>query len=210
MVVRLAWSQLPLHRPNCLESLSRQWSLENISLQHALSQSGLVGPSLDSQELHVSHNPLHDLVHGTSAVMADFGQTDFGQPFLLPNLAKPTLARVSVLVVWPTLAKTDFGQTDFGQIEFDLLCGVLVLCCVVCCLSGVGTVSRYSGVSCVGVGFKVWFGQPFPGPPFPWTALPLDRPSPGPPFPWTALPLDRPKFRRRGFTRQPESPNVHI
>ena len=38
------------------------------------------------------------------------------------------------------------------------------------------------------------------GPPFPWTALPLDRPSPGPPFPWTALPLtavplDRPKFR---------------
>ena len=33
-----------------------------------------------------------------------------------------------------------------------------------------------------------------------WTALPLDRPSPGPPFPWTALPLtavplDRPKFR---------------
>ena len=46
-------------------------------------------------------------------------------------------------------------------------------------------VSRFqSGGSCVGVGFKVWFGPPFPGPPFP-----------GPPFPWTALPLDRPKFR---------------
>ena len=42
--------------------------------------------------------------------MADFGQTDFGQPFWRPNLA-----RVSVLVVWQTLAKTDFGQTDFGQ-----------------------------------------------------------------------------------------------
>ena len=25
--------------------------------------------------------------------------------------------------------------------------------------------------------------------------LPLDPPFPGPPFPWTALPLDRPKFR---------------
>ena len=43
--------------------------------------------------------------------MADFGQTDFGQPFLRPSLAKPTLARISVSVVLPTLAKTDFGQT---------------------------------------------------------------------------------------------------
>ena len=90
--------------------------------------------------------------------------SDFGQPFLLPTLAK-----------------------------FDLLC------CVVCCLSGV--LFHF-----MGVGFKVWFGPPFspfpwtalpldfpsPGPPFPRTALPLDRPSPGPPFPWTALPLDRP------------------
>ena len=47
-------------------------------------------------------------------VMADFGQTDFGQPslaspFWRPSLAKPTLASVSVLVVWPTLANTDFG-----------------------------------------------------------------------------------------------------
>ena len=142
----------------------------------------------------------------------DFGQTDFGQLFLLPSLAKPTLARVSVLVVWPTLAKTDFGQTDFGQnrlwakptlgktdfgqtdfgpnptlakptlAKTSLICCVLCLCCVVCCLCGVGTVSRcQNGVSCEGLGFKVWFG-----PPFPWTALPLDRPSPGPPFPWTA------------------------
>ena len=114
-----------------------------------------------------------------------------------PTLAKPTLARVSVSVVWPTLAKTDFGQTDFGQnrpnlwpkptgqtdfAKSGLICCVLchvVLCCVVCCLSGVGTVSRYSGVSCVGVGFKVWFG-----PPFPWTAqnFALFLPSPAAKF----------------------------
>ena len=44
--------------------------------------------------------------------------------------------------------------------------------CVVCVAWVL--VSRFqSGVSCVGVGFKVWFGPPF-------------RPSPGPPFPWTA------------------------
>ena len=69
--------------------------------------------------------------------MADFGQTDFGQLFCRPSLAKPTLARVSVLVVWPTLAKTDFGQT-FGQFDFDLLCVWCVVCgvvwCVVCCV----------------------------------------------------------------------------
>ena len=50
--------------------------------------------------------------------MADFGQTDFGQTDfgqLFWPTAKPTLVSVSVLVVWPTLAKTDFGQTDFGQ-----------------------------------------------------------------------------------------------
>ena len=95
---------------------------------------------------------------------------DFGQNRLWP---KPTLAK-------PT---------------FHVVC--VVLCCVVCCLSGVGAVSWYSGVSCVGVGFKVWLGPTFPG-----TALPRDRPFPGPPFPgppfpgppfpWTALPLDRP------------------
>ena len=64
---------------------------------------------------------------------------------------------------------------------FVLCCVVLccvVLCCVVLCVVCVAwvLVSRYqSGVSCVGVGFKVWFDRPF-----------LDRPSPGPPFPWTA------------------------
>ena len=104
-----------------------------------------------------------------------------------PTSAKPTLARVSVLVVWPTWAKTDFGQTDFGQnrlwpkptlaktdfgqtdlAKTSLIC--CVVCCVVLCLCVVCVawvlVSRYqSGVSCVGVGFKIWFG-----PPFPWTA----------------------------------------
>ena len=93
---------------------------------------------------------------------------DFGQNRLWPNRLWPK----------PTLAKPTLAKPTLANIEFDLLCGVLccvVLCCVVCCLSGVGTVS-----------FHVWvlvsrFG--------------LDRPSPGPPFPWTALPLDRPKFR---------------
>ena len=101
-------------------------------------------------------------------------------PFGRQSLAKPTLASVSVLVVWPTLAKTDFGQTDFGQTEFDLwLCVCLCVCVFVCVLCGVGvgfTVS-WCGVSRVGVGFKVlvWScsvppGSPFPGTPFPWTA----------------------------------------
>ena len=45
--------------------------------------------------------------------------------------------------------------------------------CGVWCVWRWVLVSRcQSGVSCVGVGFKVWFG-----PPFPWTALPLDRPK---------------------------------
>ena len=61
---------------------------------------------------------------GAHTVMADFGQTDFGQPFLLPSLASPILASVSVFVVWPTLAKTDFGQTDFGQTDFDFFLSV--------------------------------------------------------------------------------------
>ena len=135
-----------------------------------------------------------------------------GHGRLWPNRLWPNRLWASLFCyrVWPnrlwprpTLAKTDFGQN-----EFDLLCVVLccvcccvvlccvvlccvvlccvVLCCVVCCLCGVGTVSWcQGGVSCVGVGFKVWFGPPFlghfPGPPFPWTAFPLDRPSPGPP-----------------------------
>ena len=48
--VQPAWSnQLPMHRPNCLErNLPQQWLPENIALRHAVSQSGLVGPSLDS------------------------------------------------------------------------------------------------------------------------------------------------------------------
>ena len=66
---------------------------------------------------------------------------------------------------WTVMAdfgQTDFGQTDLGQTDFDLLC-------VVCCLCGVGTcfTVSWSGVSCVGVSFNVWFGPP----------LPLDRPK---------------------------------
>ena len=95
----------------------------------------------------------------------------------------PTLAaRVASADLGHDFGQTDFGQTDFGQNEFDLLCGVL--CCVVLCVVCVAwvLVSRFqSGVSCAGVGFKVWFGPPFSGPPFSWTALPLDRPAPKPP-----------------------------
>ena len=97
------------------------------------------------------------MVLSPPAVMADFGQTDFGQVF------------------WPT---------EFGQTEFDLLCVVWCVCCCVVVLLCCVVVwrghlfSRFHGVgvSRVGVGFKVWFGPPFPGPPFP-----------GPPFPWTAF-----------------------
>ena len=48
-----------------------------------------------------------------------------------PTLAKLTLASVSVLVVWATLAKT-----DFGKIKFDLLCVVCGVCECVCCVGG--------------------------------------------------------------------------
>ena len=55
----------------------------------------------------------------------------------MTRLAKPTLASVSVSVVWPTLAKTDFGQTDFGQTdfgqtEFDLCCVFVCVCVCLC------------------------------------------------------------------------------
>ena len=43
---------------------------------------------------------------GSGAVMADFGQTDFGQ--LSDRL-------------WPAVGLTDFGQTDFGQFWPELV-----------------------------------------------------------------------------------------
>ena len=66
------------------------------------------------------------------------------------------------------MAKTDFGQNRLwpnrlcpNRLCPNRLCRVVLCCVVLCCF-----------ISCVGVGFKVWFG-----PPFPWTALPLDRPK---------------------------------
>ena len=65
-------------------------------------------------------------------------------------------------------------MADFGQNRLwpkPTLAKTNLICCVL-------SVSRRylfhgkSGVSCVGVGFKVWFG-----PPFLWTSLPLDRPQ---------------------------------
>ena len=111
------------------------------------------------------------------AVTADFGQTDFGQP---------SLASVSVLVVWPTLAKTDFGpkptlaktdfgqtdfgqtdfgETDFGQTEFDL--------CAVwrgCWFHGFMVWGFTCGCWFQGFG-SVMFGAP--GTALPWTTLPM-------------------------------------
>ena len=82
----------------------------------------------------------------------DFGQTDFGQPFWRPSLAKPTLASVSVLVVWPTLAKTDFGQLWPNRLWLVVLCVVCSVWCVFVCLCVAWVlVSRFHGV-----GFHVW------------------------------------------------------
>ena len=98
---------------------------------------------------------------------------------------------------WPTLAKTDFGQNrlspkpTFGQIEFDLLCVVVVFVCVVwcgvcvvCVLCGVGACFSvsWSGVSHVGVGFKllVWSCMVLPDRPS-RDRPSRDRPSRGPP-----------------------------
>ena len=72
-------------------------------------------------------------------VMADFGQTDFGQPSLAsanwwPTLANPTLASVSVLVVWPTLAKPT------STCVCVCLCVFMCVCVCVCWFHGFGTV----------------------------------------------------------------------
>ena len=121
-------------------------------------------------------------------VMADFGQTDFGQPFWRPSLAKPTLARVSVLVVWPTLAKPSSTCVVFVFVcVFVCVCVCLcVFVCVCVCLLCGGFVCLCGGFVCLCVAW-VMFGAP--GTAHPRTALP------GTAFPWTALPLDRPKFR---------------
>ena len=149
--------------------------------------------------------------------------TEFGQPFLVTRLAKPTLASVSVLVVWPTLAKTDFGQTDFGQTEFDLclcvcvfvcvcvcLCVFVCVCVCVLCSVGVGFTVSVWGFTC-GCWFQgfglVMFGAPgtalprtaLPGTTLPGTALPKTT------LPGTALPLDRPKFRSFFFPLPPQN-----
>ena len=72
------------------------------------------------------------------SVMADFGQTDFGQPSLASPFGRPILAKPS------------------------LPCGVVCLC--VLCGVGVGFTVSWCGVSRVGVPpFPP--GPPFPGPP---------------------------------------------
>ena len=151
-------------------------------------------------------------------VMADFGQTDFGQPslaspFWRPSLAKPTLASVSVLVVWPTLAKTDFGQNRV-RLVFVCVCVCVCLCVFVCVYVCVCVCLRVClcvfvcvcECLCVLVwrgfwfhGFRVgvsrfWFGHVrcprnrlSPEPPFPGPPFP-EPPFPGPPFPGPPFP----------------------
>ena len=141
-------------------------------------------------------------------VMADFGQTDFGQPslaspFWWPSLANPTLASVGVLVVWPTLAKTDFGQNRLwptrlwpnrlwpNRLRLVFVCVFFCVClclfvsvcvsfvCVCVCLCVFVCVVCVCVCLCVFVCVCLCvFGAPG------------TRPCRGPPFP-----LDRPKFR---------------
>ena len=62
----------------------------------------------------------------------DFGQTDFGQFFdrlwpIVPTLAKPILANISVFVFWPIFPKlTDFGQNWGGRLWPNRLWPILV------------------------------------------------------------------------------------
>ena len=94
--------------------------------------------------------PLH---HGAQLAI------DTGRNRLWPNRLWPK----------PSLAKTEFGQPTLAKPTL----AKSSLCCVVCCVLSVWRGYLFhgiSGVSCVGVGFKVC-----------WTALPGTVPS----FPWT-------------------------
>ena len=87
-------------------------------------------------------NPIRMLSFGCAqthvCVFGPEGWWGHGQPCWRPSLAKLTLASVSVLVVWPTLAKTDF------DLWCCVLCGVW---CVVCVCVAWVLVSRF------------WFGH---------------------------------------------------
>ena len=118
-----------------------------------------------------------------SRVMADFGQSDFGQqslasPFWRPTLAKPTSTCVCVCLC-----------------VFVCVC-VCVFVSVCVCLCGVGVGFTVSVWGFQGFGL-VMFGAPgtaLPRTALPRTALPGTA-LPGTALPLDALPLDRPKFR---------------
>ena len=113
---------------------------------------------------------------------------------LWPNRLWPKVVSQWYGRLWPqptsTLAITDFGQYRLWPIptlakptlaKSSLIC--CVVCCVVlCCVLSVCHGYLFHGISGVSCGF----GLDRPS----W-----DRTSLGPPFPWTALPLDLPKFR---------------
>ena len=169
--------------------------------------------------------------------MADFGQTDFGQPFWATEFGQTDfgqrlcfsgMADFGQNRVWPkpTLAKTDFGQT-----EFDLWCCVLcVVCCVlcvcvwcvvclcVCVLCVVCCCCVLLFVCCLCVGVVCWFhGTALPGTALPGTALPTTAQnfalfSPLPPqcsF-FSSLSWVVLSWNFGGVFEAPEHSNVHV
>ena len=105
---------------------------------------------------------------------------------------KPTLASVSVLVVWPTLAKNDFGPNRLWPkptLTCCVWCVLCVLCVFVCLCVCVWCVCLCECVLCGGC----WFhGFRCGSCSVPWTALP------------TALPTALDTARRRKESTYPE------
>ena len=95
----------------------------------------------------------------------------------------PTSASVSVLVVWPTLAKTEFVQNGFDCLCVVCLCVLCVCVFVFVCVCAV--LVSWCGFHVWVLVSRFWFGHVrCPRTILPRTALPR-----------TALSLDRPKFR---------------
>ena len=150
------------------------------------------------------------------AVMATFGQTAFGQNRIWPKKVR----------IWPGHFRDRIWPKHiWPELVFSVFWPSVCVCCVFKILVGVFKI--------LGGCLQDFWAFPLPLLPPPERPLPRTAPSPGPP-----PPPDGPKFRsffslpleisffllsgvfslnigcvfegRRGFTRQPESPNVHI
>ena len=161
--------------------------------------------------------------------MADFGQTDFGQPFCLTEFGQTDFGQ-RWCFSGPTLAKTDFGQNrlwakpTLAKTDFDLWCCVLcVVCCVcvlcvcvfvclcvcvfVCLCVFVCVCAVWRGCWFQGFGL-VMFGAP--GTALPGTALPRKPPFPGNrPSQETAFPGNRPS-QETALPRKPPFPGTAL